>query len=90
MKYKLVKDNVYSELDGEICLFHSQTSEYFSVNKVGSYIWKLLKDEISRDEIIEKLLTKFDVTEEICQIETDQFLKEGKRLAFFEELSIDD
>tara|TARA_S200000501_G_C20261898_1_gene498948 strand:- start:141 stop:413 length:273 start_codon:yes stop_codon:yes gene_type:complete len=90
MKYKISKDTVYSELDGEICLFHSSSSEYLHVNKVGSYIWTLLEDEISKDEILNNLLNKFDVSENVCKIETDQFLKEGKRLGVFEEVPIDD
>ena len=90
MKYKLSKETAYSELDGEICLFNASSSEYLSINKVGTYIWNLLKEEISKDEIIDKLLIKFDVTEEVCKKEADQFLKEGKRLGFFEELPKDD
>ena len=84
MKYKISKDIAFSELEGEICLFHPTSSEYLSLNQVGSYIWSLLQDGISKDEIIHNLLNKFDVSEEVCKMHTDQFLNEGKRLGIFE------
>ena len=90
MKYRLSKDVAYSELDGEICLFHSPTSEYLSINRVGSFIWNLMKDQISSDEILYKLMHKYDVDEEECKIEINKFLNKGKELGIFEELKIDD
>ncbi len=88
MKYKISQNSAFSELDGEICIFHSPSSEYLIINKVGSYIWKLLENQISKEDILKNLLNKFDVDEKTCTVELNQFIDKGTELGIIEEMSI--
>lgn len=42
-KYSINKDNSsWKEVDGEIVIINFETTNYYSLNKTGSHIWKLL------------------------------------------------
>ena len=88
MKYKISQNNAFSELDGEICIFHNSSSEYLIINKVGSYIWKLLEKQMSKEDILKNLLNKFDVDEKTCVKELNEFINKGQELGIIEEISI--
>ena len=90
MKYKISKNIAFSKLDGEVCLFHSSTSEYLIINKVGTFIWDLLKEEISFNEIIENLVRKYDVDKEDSINALKKFLNKGIKLGIIQEIDIYD
>ena len=41
LSFFVQSENTYaSELDGEICLFYAENTEYYILNKSGSKLWK--------------------------------------------------
>ncbi len=69
-----------SELDGEICIFDSNSGEYFNLNKSASFIWKLLDKYHSEEQIISYVLDSFESDSADIRKEVIDFLKNGKKL----------
>lgn len=47
-----------------------------TVNEVGALIWKGVEAGKSKDEILEKILSEYDVQKEIASTDMDEFLEQ--------------
>jgi len=54
----------------------NKTGDYLGLNKVAYDIWEKLKSPIMIKDLIEYLLTKYNVTEEQCQKNVYRFLNQ--------------
>lgn len=68
-------DMLFNEIDGEVVMLSIENSEYYGMDKVGSFIWKLLEQPLSFKELVNSLLNKFDVSKEQCTTDVLAFLK---------------
>ncbi|PIV58384.1 MAG: PqqD family protein [Bacteroidetes bacterium CG02_land_8_20_14_3_00_31_25] len=75
-KYVRKKELLSSRMDNEIVMMHPESGKYFALNPVASRIWDLLETPHNLNELVEKLLKEFDVSEETCCKEVSAFLKE--------------
>ncbi|MBR6308501.1 MAG: PqqD family protein [Lachnospiraceae bacterium] len=73
-KIKLTKDINVTELDGEKVMVDFETGKYFIIKGCGNDIWDMLGNEISPNEIIDKLLSEYDVSREECTQSVMDFL----------------
>ena len=62
---------LYQELDSESVILNMQSGLYYSLNEVGTYIWAMLVEERTLEEIITNIVTGFEVT--VDQAERDLF-----------------
>ncbi len=44
------------------------------VNPVGAFIYECLKEETTEEEVLTKILAKYEVSKEIAQADLDEFL----------------
>lgn len=72
---KVLKQLNVTDLSGEKVMVDFEQGKYFMIKGVGNDIWDMLKDGISVEQIIQKLLSEYDVTEEVCEAETLKFLE---------------
>ena len=65
MKYSVNRDSAtWRILDGEAVIINNETSFYYSLNKKGTYIWNLLlEEELSLEEIVEKVGSRYQQKE---------------------------
>lgn len=47
-----------------------------TVNEVGALIWKGVEAGKSKDEIVEKILSEYDVQKEVASADMDEFLEQ--------------
>ena len=47
-----------------------------TVNEVGALIWKGVEAGKSKDEIVEKILSEYDVLKEVASADMDEFLEQ--------------
>ncbi len=80
MNYLKNKEIAYSELDGEICIFHPETGEYYNLNKTGTFIWNLIEERKTESELISKAEEIFDDKSQNLRDDILGFLKEGINL----------
>lgn len=72
---KVLKQLNVTDLSGEKVMVDFEQGKYFMIKGVGNVIWDMLEDGISVEQIIQKLLSEYDVTEEVCEAETLKFLE---------------
>ena len=79
---KLKNEFITHELDGEQIMVSAlgTFSGYLKSNKTAAYIVELLKSEITREEIISKLLERYDAPEEIISRDVDRILETLKKV----------
>lgn len=79
---KLKKDLNVTDLSGEKVMIDFDSGKYFMIKGSGNDIWDLIQEEITVDEIIKKLLTEYDVSEDECEKAVLEFLGKLKEYDF--------
>jgi hypothetical protein len=68
-------------LDGEAVILNTRTGAYFGTNPVGTHIWQLYGEGKTVAEVVEGVVTRFDVDAERAQSDvlafTESLLKGG-------------
>lgn len=59
-------DVLFQELNGEAVLLNLKTGVYLGLDLVGTRVWQLLADKPALQDVIEKILSEFDVEREQC------------------------
>jgi hypothetical protein len=67
-------DLLFNEIDSEVIMLCIENSEYYCMDKVGSYIWNILEKPLTFKGLISKLLAEYEVSEIQCIKDTTQFL----------------
>ena len=80
MYYTRSKETAFSKLDGEVCIFHSESGEYFNLNSTGSFIWDLIDQKKSEDDLIKAVSTAYDANKSSIRNEVIEFLGKGLEL----------
>jgi|YNPMSStandDraft_1061717.scaffolds.fasta_scaffold00071_4 hypothetical protein len=76
MKYFRKPNITFSTIDDEVVLIHPENGNYYSFNKVGSYIWICLEKPINIEQLEQSLMLKYDVSKEQCKKEVEEFLNQ--------------
>ena len=74
-KIVLKKKLNVTDLAGEKVMVDFDNGKYFLIKGVGNDIWEMLQDDITPNEIIEKLLSEYDVSREECEKSVMEFLE---------------
>lgn len=56
----------WSQVDDEIVLLDTATGNYFGLNRVAAYVWSLLDQPRSLEDIVSGVCDKYDVPREQC------------------------
>jgi hypothetical protein len=81
-KIVLKKTLNVTDLSGEKVMIDFETGKYFMIKGVGNDIWDMLANPITPKEIIDKLLSEYDVTPEECEKSVMNFLAKMRELEF--------
>lgn len=81
-KIKLKKQIEVTDLAGEKVMIDFESGKYFLIKGVGNDIWDYLQEEITPNEIIEKLLSEYEVTREVCEQQVMAFLEKMEKYDF--------
>ena len=72
---------IVSDMNGEKVMLSVANSRYYNLGVIGGDIWEIIKDPITIEKVVNKLLEKYDVTQEECQNQVQSYLltlkKEG-------------
>lgn len=64
----------------EAVILNLETSEYYSANETGTFIWELLSSGRKPGKIAEALAAEYGITDEQAAADTEDFLKDLARL----------
>lgn len=67
---------VEANLGESLALMSIDSGKYFGMNHIAKHIWQELETGISFDNLVEKLMSKFDVDKDTCVQHCEQFLSE--------------
>jgi hypothetical protein len=62
-------------LGDDLLMMSLDLGRYFSLNGVGKRIWEILEYPTQPAAIVRQLVEEYDVTEETCAMQVDDFLK---------------
>lgn len=82
VKIVLKKKLNVTDLAGEKVMVDFESGKYFLIKGVGNDIWDMLQEEITPNEIIEKLLSEYEVSREECEKSVMEFLERMEELKF--------
>lgn len=69
-------DLIAVSMGDETVMMDVVTGKYYKLSSVGGDIWNYIEQEITISDLIDKLLTEYDVTREECEKETIEFLEQ--------------
>lgn len=64
----------WREVDGEVVALDVEAAEYLAANPPGALLWRLLAEGASREELVEALVSRFDVDEATAARDADSFV----------------
>lgn len=70
----IIKKINVADLSGEKVMVDFNSGKYYLIKGVGNDIWDMVQESISVDEIIRKLMSEYEVTEEECERSVLEFL----------------
>lgn len=76
-KYSRNEQIIDGELDDNQVMMHLEKGKYFGLDSVGKRIWELIEEPKSISEITIILLEEFEVSEEQCAQEVQDFLEKS-------------
>lgn len=79
---KMTKQLNVTDLAGEKVMVDFESGKYFLIKGVGNDIWDMIQEEITVGDIISKLLSEYDVSEEECEKSVFEFLGKLKEMDF--------
>ncbi len=79
---KLKKNINVTDLSGEKVMIDFESGKYFMIKGSGNDIWDMIQNEIKVEDIIEKLLSEYDVSREECTRSVMEFLGNLRELDF--------
>jgi len=56
-----------------------EQGKYFGLNEVATMIWELLKDPLTAEELTAALTEEYEVNEEECRQEVEEWIGEMER-----------
>lgn len=73
------KDVVAASHGARTVLLDPGTGRYWGLNEVGSRIWELLEQDLSPDEVVDRLLEEYDAPRDVLAADVEQFLARMKQ-----------
>ncbi|MGH7582292.1 MAG: PqqD family protein [Gemmatimonadales bacterium] len=86
-RYRRHVDLRLTSLDGEGVVLHLKARRYFSVNETGLTILEALKEPRTFAELVDAILSEYDVTSETAGQTTREFLDQCLASAVVEEIA---
>lgn len=69
-----------AQLDGEWILLNMDTHAVTKLNEIGGYIWSIVADCSTIDEVIDKVLTEYDTERTQVELDVTLFLDDLMRI----------
>ncbi|MCK1982997.1 MULTISPECIES: lasso peptide biosynthesis PqqD family chaperone [Peribacillus] len=68
--------NIVSDMDGELVMLSIEKGNYYNLGVLGGEIWSLIEKPIIISDLLEKLISQYDVSQQDCEEEVLSFLSD--------------
>ncbi|WP_138752498.1 lasso peptide biosynthesis PqqD family chaperone [Paenibacillus sinopodophylli] len=73
------EQNIVSDMGGEKVMLSIRNGNYYNLGTTGGRIWDLLSENISAQQIVEQLLSEYDVDQRECEQQVISFLEQMRK-----------
>jgi hypothetical protein len=73
------QDLLSTELDQEVALMSIDAGAYYGLKGPARSIWEILETPVSFSELVSRLVEEYDVSQEDCAADLQEFLREMER-----------
>lgn len=63
-----------TKVDGETVILHRDVGKYYGLNEVGTFVWELLQEPRSVEELRHEVVETYDVEPARCQNDIEELL----------------
>ena len=74
--YQIQKGLIIQKIDKETVVFDAEESVLYTLNETASEIFRLLKKGLKKEEIVERIVKKYDVRKERVEKDVRELFKE--------------
>lgn len=67
---------VSTRIDEDTVMMSIDNGEYYGLNPIGTRVWELIENPVVVSQIISRLQDEFDVSPEVCEADTMEFLNQ--------------
>lgn len=76
---KIQKDFILREIAGDFVLVPTgntamEFNGLIAINEIGAFLWKNLQSEITREQLVQKVLEEYEIDSETVKKDVDEFL----------------
>lgn len=75
-RYQQQRDLIAADLDGETVMMSVTTGKYFALRDIGNFIWGLLAEPVSADQIADAVVSHYAVSRGQAQTDCQEFIDE--------------
>ncbi|MBT2616221.1 MULTISPECIES: lasso peptide biosynthesis PqqD family chaperone [unclassified Bacillus (in: firmicutes)] len=68
--------NIVSDMDGELVMLSIEKGNYYNLGVLGGEIWSLIEKPIKISDLLDKLISQYDVSQQECEEEVLSFLSD--------------
>ena len=69
-----VDDALSTTIDGETVILHPDAGKYYGLNEVGTFVWELLQEPRSVDELCREVIDAYEVDRDRCRPDVEDLL----------------
>ena len=86
---KIKKQLIKREIAGDTILVPVGKTVYdsnglFVLNELAAFIWDILPEVSDGEQIVERILADYEVTREVAEADTEQFLRKLREMAIID------
>jgi acetylornithine/succinyldiaminopimelate/putrescine aminotransferase len=70
------KGNIVSDMGGEKVMLSVENGKYYNFGECGGEIWDLMKEKISVNQMVEALISNYEIEQSDCEEQVISFLDE--------------
>lgn len=73
------EQNIVSDMGDEKVMLSIRNGNYYNLGTTGGRIWDFLNEKISVKEIVDQLLSEYDVEQKECEYQVISFLEQMRK-----------
>lgn len=67
---------IFTELDGDTVILDMESGEYNGLDEVGTAVWNFLQNEATFAQIVDHIVTGYEVDRKTCRDDLQSFITE--------------
>ena len=81
-RWMAAEEQLSCEVGGEVVILNLVDDTYYGLTEVGAFVWQLLKEPRTLEELRDAVVAEFEVDESQCEADLRRLLEElsGRRL----------